>query len=74
MKELNTSETDKLVGGFIIGCAFMAIVVILLFGLITNSDEKIVIRSSKKIIPEWQLTTDGKKVDTVYIYKQIQGR
>ena len=74
MEKLNTSETDKLVGGFIIGCAFMAIVGMLLLAVVTNSDEKIEIRSSKKIIPEWQLTTDGKKVDTVYIYKQIQGR
>ena len=33
------------------------------------SGEK-VIQSNKIIIPEKQLTTDGKTIDTLYIYKQ----
>ena len=30
------------------------------------------IKSSKRINPEIQLTTDGKKVDTVFIYKAYE--
>ena len=70
MEKFNTSGTDKVVGGFIIGCAFMFIIGLIIIAIVTSVDENVEIRSTKKIQPEWQLTTDGKKIDTVYIYKQ----
>ena len=61
--------------GQAIGClvtiAIAAIVgVALLGGYVTFDWAKgDVIESPKRITPEIKLTTDGKKVDTVYIYK-----
>ena len=46
------------------------IAVVLLGGYLTFDFVKgDVIESQKRLTPEIQLTTDGKKVDTLYIYK-----
>lgn len=71
MSEDNTSGTDKLVGGFFIGCAFMfmlGLILSLILAAIPSPQPEI--RTRKKITPEWVLTTDGKKIDTIYIYKE----
>jgi hypothetical protein len=71
MSENNTSATDKLVGGFFIGCAFMfCLGLILSLIVLAIPSPQPEIRTKKKITPEWELTTDGKKIDTIYIYKQ----
>jgi hypothetical protein len=38
--------------------------------IIVNKDTPIEIHTNKRIQPEKKLTTDGKTVDTLYIYKQ----
>lgn len=48
---------------------FVGMVTCLIVTLWSMSDET-VIKSNKIIIPEKQLTTDGKTIDTIYIYKQ----
>lgn len=53
------------IGGFLIG---IITTVIILSSVL--SDKEIIITTDKKISPEWKLTTDGKKIDTLYIYKQ----
>ena len=61
--------------GKAIGCLFtMAIIgvigMILLGGYITfDWFKEDVIESPKRLTPEIKLTTDGKKIDTLYIYK-----
>lgn len=61
--------------GQAIGCLFtIAIVgligIVLLGGYITFDWFKgDIIESPKRLTPEIKLTTDGKKVDTLYIYK-----
>jgi hypothetical protein len=61
-------NTDKLAGVFMVGfwIGVLTCVMVTLFAL---SGETI-IQSNKPIIPEKKLTTDGKTVDTLYIYKQ----
>lgn len=52
------------------GCGmFVGIIIVIIFVLLilSNYEEKIV--STKPLIPQTQLTTDGKTVDTLYIYK-----
>lgn len=48
---------------------FVGMMTCLIVTLWSMSDET-VIKSNKIIIPEKQLTTDGKTIDTIYIYKQ----
>jgi hypothetical protein len=60
------SNGDFIVG-FVVG--MMACIVMTLFTLSTLSCET-TIQSNKPIIPEKKLTTDGKTIDTLYIYKQ----
>jgi len=71
MSENKTSETDKIAGGFFIGFLFSFVLVLVLelisLAIPTPQPE---IRTKKKITPEWVLTTDGKKIDTIYIYKE----
>lgn len=55
---------DEFIGGMMAGC-----VVCILIGLIIVDGRK-TIRTNTKIKPEWQLVTDGKVIDTVYIYTE----
>ncbi len=57
-------EFNIFMGGFLVG-----MLACLMVTLWTMSGET-TIQSSKPIIPEKKLTTDGKTVDTLYIYKQ----
>ena len=63
-----TSHTDGLIGVFTIGW-FVGVVTCLIVTLWSLSGET-TIQSNKIIIPEKKLTTDGKTIDTLYIYKQ----
>ncbi len=57
-------EFNIFMGGFLVG-----ILACLMVTLWTMSGET-TIQSNKRIIPEKKLTTDGKTIDTLYIYKQ----
>lgn len=57
-------ELNIFLAGFVVG--MIACVVI----AISSFSGKTTIQSRKIIVPEKQLTTDGKTVDTLYIYKQ----
>lgn len=63
-----TSHTDGLIGVFMVGW-FVGMVTCLIVTLWSMSGET-TIQSNKIIIPEKKLTTDGKTIDTLYIYKQ----
>ncbi len=57
-------EFEYFITGLFIGVIFTTVVTVVYF-----LGEPEVIKTSKKITPEWRLITDGKKVDTLYIYK-----
>lgn len=57
-------EFEYFITGLFIGIIFTAVMTLVFF-----LGEPEVITTSKKITPEWRLITDGKKVDTLYIYK-----
>ena len=62
----NTENTfGAFMAGFLIG-----IVITVILSISAISSNKVEITADKKIVPEWRLTTDGKKIDTLYIYKQ----
>lgn len=56
-------------GMFLTG-VFIGFLVCVVFTLIFWVSEPSVIQSNKRIQPEKRLTTDGKTVDTLFIYKQ----
>lgn len=62
-------NTDKLVGVFMVGFWIGMLTFFMVF-LMLCSDKPTEIQSKKRIQPEKRLTTDGKTVDTLYIYKQ----
>ena len=64
-----TSHTDGLIGVFVIGW-FIGMLTALTVFIIVTKDTPTEIHSDKRIQPEKRLTTDGKTVDTLYIYKQ----
>jgi hypothetical protein len=68
MSNNSTSHEGGLFGVFMVGW-FFGIVTFLIVALWSMSDET-TIQSRKIIVPEKQLTTDGKTIDTLYIYKQ----
>ena len=55
-------------GAFMFG-ALAGISITIMFTISSLPGNKTII-TDKKIAPEWMLTTDGKKVDTLYIYTQ----
>lgn len=56
---------------FLFGLTIIGIVGIILLGSYITFDwfKGKQIESPKKLVPEIKLTTDGKKIDTLYIYK-----
>ena len=64
----NSSESPSAYNIFMFGW-FVGMVTCLIVTLWSMSGET-VIQSNKIIIPEKKLTTDGKTIDTLYIYKQ----
>ena len=62
-------NTDKLFGVFMVGF-WIGVLTFLMGFLMLCSDKPTEIQSNKKIQPEKRLTTDGKTIDTLYIYKQ----
>lgn len=55
-------------GMFIVGFVF-GFIICVVFTCMFLMSEPNVIQTKKKIVPEWELVTDGKVVDTLYIYK-----
>ena len=68
MSNSNRSHAEGLFGVFMVGW-FVGMVTCLIVTLWSMSGET-TIQSNKPIIPEKKLTTDGKTIDTLYIYKQ----
>lgn len=65
---MSNNESPSAYNIFMFGW-FVGMVTCLIVTLWSMSDET-VIKSNKLIVPEKQLTTDGKTIDTIYIYKQ----
>lgn len=57
--------------GFLVTIAIAAIIGVFLLGSYVTFDffSGDIVKSSKRINPEIELTTDGKKVDTLFIYR-----
>ena len=64
-----TSRADSLIGVFMVGC-FIGMLTFLIMLIIVDSNNPTEIHSDKILQPEKRLTTDGKTIDTLYIYKQ----
>lgn len=63
------SDTKETVGGeFIVGLIVGVLIMLIVTVAILQGANRIV--SSTKLIPETQLTTDGKVIDTLYIYTE----
>lgn len=65
---MSNNDDNPILNSFILGfvVGMMACIVMTLFTLSGETT----IQSNKPIIPEKKLTTDGKTIDTLYIYKQ----
>jgi len=63
-------ENSEFGNGLIAGWIGGMLVFIGLFLILSKSPKEF--KSSTKIVPEKVLTTDGKKVDTIYVYKLKQ--
>jgi hypothetical protein len=63
-----TNHTGGLTGVFMVGwfIGVLTCLIVLLWGMSGETT----IQSRKIIVPEKRLTTDGKTVDTLFIYKQ----
>jgi len=64
-----TSHTAGLISVFTVGW-FIGMLTVLIMFMIVTKDTPTEIHSDKRIQPEKRLTTDGKTVDTLFIYKQ----
>ena len=62
------AEKDSVIGCF--GMIVLTLFAILLLTIATFSEHECEIVTKEKIEPEQVLTTDGKVVDTLYIYKE----
>jgi hypothetical protein len=71
---MNTTTGSGTIDTFDVGALFMGwffgIITCVILFIMVNKDTPIEIYSNKRIQPEKRLTTDGKTVDTLFIYKQ----
>ena len=65
---MSTDNTPDF-GAFMLGW-FVGIITSVILFIAVNKDTPIEIHTNKRIQPEKRLTTDGKTVDTLFIYKQ----
>jgi hypothetical protein len=65
---MSTDNTPDF-GTFMLGW-FVGIITSVILFIAVNKDTPIEIHTNKRIQPEKRLTTDGKTVDTLFIYKQ----
>jgi hypothetical protein len=63
-------NTDKLAGVFMVGWFVGMVTFLILFLMATSETPPPEIHTNKRLQPEKKLTTDGKTVDTLFIYKQ----
>lgn len=66
---MSTTDNTPDVGTFFIGWFIGMMTAVILF-MIVNKNPPIEIHTDKRIQPEKRLTTDGKTIDTLFIYKQ----
>lgn len=62
-------ETRKSVGLWVILVVVGALMLLILFEIINSTFPPKELNTKEKITPEWKLITDGKSVDTVWVYK-----
>ena len=65
---MSTDNTPDF-GTFMLGW-FVGIITSVILFLVVSIETPIEIHTNKRIQPEKRLTTDGKTVDTLFIYKQ----
>tara|TARA_R110000782_G_scaffold260726_1_gene352049 strand:- start:1608 stop:1811 length:204 start_codon:yes stop_codon:yes gene_type:complete len=65
--ENKVEDKDSVIGCFGIIAFVLALALILAVGSLLGET---VIRTKDRLEPEWVLQTDGKVVDTLFIYKQ----
>ena len=65
---MSNNDDNPILSSFIMGFV-LGMIGCIVMTLFTLSGET-TIQSDKPIIPEKKLTTDGKTIDTLYIYKQ----
>jgi hypothetical protein len=65
---MSNNDDNPILSSFIVGFV-VGMIACIVMTLFTLSGET-TIQSNKPIIPEKKLTTDGKTIDTLYIYKQ----
>jgi hypothetical protein len=56
------TKIEHLIIGWLLGLTLFIIYLII-------PSSQLIIKTNKKITPEWKLTTDGKVVDTIYYYR-----
>jgi cytosine/uracil/thiamine/allantoin permease len=69
MNNSGGSHIDGLIGVFMVGW-FIGMLTFFIVFIAVTEDTPTEIHSDKRIQPEKRLTTDGKTIDTLYIYKQ----
>ena len=65
---MSNNDDNPVLNSFIVGFV-VGMITCIVMTLFTLSGET-TIQSNKPITPEKKLTTDGKTIDTLYIYKQ----
>lgn len=65
-----TSRADGLIGVFMVGWLIGMLTFLIIMLIIVDLNNPTEIHSDKILQPEKRLTTDGKTVDTLFIYKQ----
>ena len=63
-------NADNLVGTFMVGWFVGMMTFLILFVMVRSETPPPEIQTNKRIQPEKKLITDGKTVDTLFIYKQ----
>jgi len=64
------SNENNPFGTFMVGWFVGMVTFLILFLMVTSSPPPPEIHTNKRLQPEKKLTTDGKTVDTLFIYKQ----
>lgn len=63
---MEVKQNDNTGWAFTVFAMFVAGLVMLAF----NSEKETALETKDKIIPEYRLTTDGKTIDTIWVYKK----
>lgn len=62
-------ETKDTIGIWIFFVIVGTFILLMLFSIFSSTFPPKIFETKEKITPEWKLITDGKSVDTVWVYK-----